>query len=138
LEPEKSRAARAGLLHARKPHRAHRSFKQSLKNGRLYHKAGPRHRAFSDRQVAKGRRPKPTLPLLAIRSHMKRAVIAVMLLVLTGCGDSVDKSGGWQILWSYDMPPKATMDGSSSYFDFPTGTNCPRKLSGRPLRHEAL
>ena len=33
-------------------HRAHRSFKQSSKNGRLYHKAGPRHPAFSDRQVA--------------------------------------------------------------------------------------
>jgi hypothetical protein len=66
---------------------------------------------------------------------MKRAVIAVILLVLTGCGDSVDKngvekSGGWQILWSYDMPPKPTMDGSSWYFDFPTGTNCPRKCPG--------
>ena len=67
MEPEKSRAARAGLLHARNPHRAHRSFKQSSKNGRRYHKAGPRHRAFRDRQEQKGRRPKPTPSVLEFR-----------------------------------------------------------------------
>jgi hypothetical protein len=117
VEPEKSRAARAGLLHARNAHVAHGSFKQSSKNGRLYNEAGPRHRAFGDRQSAMKptrsarRRTNLTIPNLRCRLSIDDARESIsMRHLLRVRSNGVE---GLTTFYKFADPPIADGDSES-------------------------